>query len=166
MTPLSVLHFSSDSRLGRQSGIKYRGIPKSSPRVPSLREILLDQQSRAASSHAMDEVLPGDMAQALPHNQPFYLVYPESFVEARRGERTAQRTTPPRKVYLTSATLIVLPLTLMDQWDREINKHCDMDLRVLSIRGNDPLPSAKELASMYDVSGQSIGSVMRADGVK
>lgn len=157
LTPVSLRHFSENEvhaqRLAVKSSTSKR-TPTPSGRVPSLREILLDMQSKSSSSESVKDDLPPELTQALTHNHPFYLVYPDSLVEARRGERAALRyaQVPPRRMYLTAATLVALPITLIDQWEREINKHCDVGLRVLSIRGTDPLPDAAELASSWDVS--------------
>lgn len=57
---------------------------------------------------------------------------------------------PPRKVLLSTATLIVVPANLVRQWQREINKHT-RGLKVLVVK--DPkheLPPAAELAG-YDI---------------
>jgi N12 class adenine-specific DNA methylase len=56
-------------------------------------------------------------------------------------------------MYLTNATLIVIPVNLLSQWESEMNKHCDSQcfLRVLVLQKEVALPSAKIMASNYDV---------------
>jgi protein tyrosine phosphatase (PTP) superfamily phosphohydrolase (DUF442 family) len=54
-------------------------------------------------------------------------------------------------MYLTSASLIVVPPQLVAQWDSEILKHCRSGLRVLVLKSKTQIPQAKALASDYDV---------------
>jgi hypothetical protein len=54
-------------------------------------------------------------------------------------------------VYLTTASLIVVPPNLVAQWDSEILKHCHSGLRVLVLKSKTKLPQAKALASDYDI---------------
>lgn len=57
----------------------------------------------------------------------------------------------PRKVYLTTATLIVVPANLVRQWESEIKIHTSGILKVLVLCKNaDKLPQATELAE-YDI---------------
>jgi hypothetical protein len=57
---------------------------------------------------------------------------------------------PPRKIYLSTATLVVVPANLVRQWEREIEKHT-AGLKVLVMRSNQSkLPPAAELAD-YDI---------------
>ncbi|WFD48004.1 hypothetical protein GLX27_002669 [Malassezia furfur] len=69
-----------------------------------------------------------------------------------RMSRVSQSRTPLR-VYLTSATLVLVPLTLLVQWTEEIEKHClPGSLRVLALAdAHTPLPDALCLAQDYDV---------------
>lgn len=59
----------------------------------------------------------------------------------------------PVRVYLTSATLLLVPLELAEQWKDEIRKHTEPgSLRVLVVtRLDEPLPSALVLAEEYDI---------------
>jgi hypothetical protein len=58
--------------------------------------------------------------------------------------------TPPRKIYLSTATLVVVPANLVRQWEREIEKHTT-GLKVLVMRSSQSkLPPAAELAE-YDI---------------
>jgi hypothetical protein len=70
--------------------------------------------------------------------------------KARRTSRN-QIDIPPRKVYLTTATLVVVPANLVRQWESEIRKHTNGLLKVLVLsKSTDELPQAVELAE-YDI---------------
>lgn len=57
---------------------------------------------------------------------------------------------PPRKVFLSTATLVVVPSNLVRQWQHEIEKHTT-GLKVLTMKSkNDVLPPAYELLD-YDI---------------
>ncbi len=57
---------------------------------------------------------------------------------------------PPRKIYLSTATLVVVPANLVRQWEREIEKHTT-GLKILVMRSNQSkLPPAAELSD-YDI---------------
>jgi SNF2 family DNA or RNA helicase len=69
---------------------------------------------------------------------------------APRRESRNPRVIPPRKIWLTSATIVVVPTNLVQQWLHEIQKHTT-GLKVLTM--NDlsiPLPSSEDLAE-YDI---------------
>jgi hypothetical protein len=65
-------------------------------------------------------------------------------------------------MYLTSATLVVVPPNLLAQWNSEILKHClgpeesEDALRFLIVNPKEELPAARLLASNYDVSAYRI----------
>lgn len=89
-------------------------------------------------------------------NVPFYLQSQEPVTLARPRRKNGDRGF--RIMYLTSATLIVVPPNLLAQWNSEIFKHClgpeesDDSLRFLVVNPRDELPEARLLASNYDVS--------------
>lgn len=59
-------------------------------------------------------------------------------------------TAPPRKIYLTTTTLVVVPPNLVRQWQREIEKHTT-GLKVLVMsQSKDELPPALDLRD-YDI---------------
>jgi len=94
------------------------------------------------------ETLPlGDILRA---NAPFYLHYPGEPQDWERAKRKRSELSP-RLMYLTSATLVIVPPNLLSQWDREITKHCTVPLRVFMLRARTPLPSVRNLANDYDV---------------
>jgi hypothetical protein len=84
-------------------------------------------------------------------NVPFYHHYPEDPPAGTFSSRRKLTSIGPRVVYLTSATLVIVPPNLLGQWDQEIHKHCSYPLRVLILRSNTPMPAAAVLAGSYDV---------------
>jgi hypothetical protein len=67
----------------------------------------------------------------------------------RRTSRKPAKV-PPRRIYLSTATLVVVPANLVRQWEREIEKHTT-GLKVLVMKNNQSaLPPAAELAE-YDI---------------
>lgn len=172
MTPLAFRHFPCPEFSGARKRFlrgKEADIPPSTNRVPSLAELLLHRSRTHPDTSIPDtttahgerryfkrltleeqlEALPlGNWRQA---NIPFYYQYS---AEPMNNERTQRRQTNsgPRKMYLSSATLIVVPANLLSQWDREIQKHCEYPLRVLLLRSGTAMPAAISLAQDYDVS--------------
>jgi hypothetical protein len=171
MTPLSFRHFpSSDCVSARKRFFHSQEDTLSSqgPRVPSLVELLLhyrrttpdttlpDTTSRRTARKAerrhnaeaqVEQIRPGEL---LKLNTPFYHHYQENPTNYERTQRN-ESDFGPRVVYLTSATLIIVPPNLLSQWDREIQKHCEYPLRVLIVRSGTAMPTATSLASDYDV---------------
>ncbi|KIY50719.1 hypothetical protein FISHEDRAFT_37708 [Fistulina hepatica ATCC 64428] len=78
---------------------------------------------------------------------PFYLEAPLQLDEGRRSSRAAA----PRRLYLSPATLIIVPNHLMLQWTSEITKHCSDSLRVLVVRPDVAMPTPCSLASDFDI---------------
>ena len=93
-------------------------------------------------------------------NAPFYLASLSNLSANAggspvKGKGGGRRAAAPavRAVYLSAATLVIVPDTLQRQWQSEILKHCTGDvLRYLYVKNNDQLPDAPELATDYDVS--------------
>jgi SNF2 family DNA or RNA helicase len=84
--------------------------------------------------------------EALKKGVGYYYLHPPAPARATRNPTV----TPPRKIFLTTATLVVCPSNLVQQWRAEIQKHTT-GLKVLF--GNsmkDPIPPAEELAD-YDI---------------
>lgn len=139
---------------------------------PSLRDILFHRGLTAPETTFPNPILTSmrsaqylnlshcwETLQATPHlvdrlrtNQPFYYHTKDNTTDCERTQRGSDKD-KPRKIYLTTGTLIIVPVTLLRQWEREVHKHvqCD-DLRLLVVHSKDKLPKAKELASAYDVS--------------
>lgn len=86
---------------------------------------------------------------AVSADSPTYTV---PVLPARFNRKTS--VPPPRRLTLSSSTIIVVPRNLVDQWKREIKKHVHQDsdgLRVLIVDNNkQTLPLASELLT-YDV---------------
>lgn len=58
-----------------------------------------------------------------------------------------------RRLYMSDATLLLIPHELLDQWQEEYTRHCRKDtLRILVVTDLSKLPAAPKLAKDYDVS--------------
>lgn len=67
-----------------------------------------------------------------------------------RRESRNPKVVPPRKIWLTTATIVVVPTNLVQQWLHEIKKHT-AGLKVLTMNElATPLPSSEDLAG-YDI---------------
>ncbi|KAF8969663.1 SNF2 family N-terminal domain-containing protein [Flammula alnicola] len=164
LTPLSFRHFPSSEfatsrkRLGRN-------LKHESPPVPSLVELMLHlartaprcdipenvssrRYSRILEKEAEVNTLP--LGKVIRANVPFYHHYLGEPSNRERAQRNRQMQTP-RVVYLTSATLVVVPANLLSQWDRETTKHCAVPLRVLILRAKTLMPTVQKLATDYDI---------------
>ncbi|KAH9848857.1 P-loop containing nucleoside triphosphate hydrolase protein [Lenzites betulinus] len=123
---------------------------------PSLAEIILHKIRVAPEGIPWREPEEQDrldrhrMWKPLMANVPFYLHTPDP-PEAAYGRRGRQETSGPKVMYLTSATIVIVPDNLRRQWANEILKHCTDLLRVLLVEDNRELPDAPVLATYYDV---------------
>ncbi|KAJ6790380.1 hypothetical protein PWT90_04218 [Aphanocladium album] len=71
-------------------------------------------------------------------------------VEPRRCGRIGSNYVPvPKKIYLSSTSLVIVPNNLLSQWKQEISKHTD-GLEVLVLAKTDPIPAVETLLE-YDV---------------
>ncbi|KAI0062218.1 hypothetical protein BV25DRAFT_1885404 [Artomyces pyxidatus] len=160
MTPLAFHYFPQAQFVAARRRAFRKNLASSSPSathsVPTLLETLLhhirtnpDGFDLSRRDDWLDDRGLGDV---LRLNSPYYLHYEDPLPTASRFRRKTSDNRGPRLVYLTSATLIVVPPNLLLQWDSEIQKHCDGSfLRVLVVRPKDTLPRAKVLASNYDI---------------
>jgi len=169
MTPLAFRHFPSGDFASTRKRFHRRLDPlekrNSGSRIPTLVELLIHQYrvsphcgiprnlssrnyTRMVEMKDRIETLPlGDILRA---NAPFYLHYsgvPQDWERVKRKKSELS----PRLMYLTSATLVIVPPNLLSQWDREIMKHCAVPLRVLILRSKTMLPCVRNLANDYDV---------------
>ncbi|KAG6812075.1 hypothetical protein H0H92_004541 [Tricholoma furcatifolium] len=172
LTPLSLRHFPSTECVAARNAFRRRhqknlnAVEES--HFPTLVELLLHRRrttpdtciydintpqganregKRQFWASCVEELVQGE---SLQRNIPFYHHYegnPSSFERSPR----AGGNTGPRVMYLTSATLIIVPANLLSQWDREIQKHCEVPLRVLILRTGTQIPCATSLASDYDI---------------
>jgi len=166
MTPVAFRHFpdsvfaSARKRMSRASHTMEEKF-----RVPSLVEMLLHRArtiphcdiDKALSNkryrHNLEkeeEVNTLPLGEMIRVNVPFYHHY---LGEPSNRERVQRNKVDerPKAIYLTSATLVVVPLNLLSQWDREVIKHCKVPLRVLILRTKTVMPTARILATDYDV---------------
>jgi hypothetical protein len=67
----------------------------------------------------------------------------------RIGRRTISCLEPPKKVYLSSASIVIVPNNLLAQWKQEIQKHTE-GLKVLVLGKRDEIPSRDDLLT-YDI---------------
>ena len=168
MTPLSFRHFPSAEFATSRKKL-FRGNDQHNSheisRVPSLVELML-HRSRTAPycdipksnsstqycriTKSEDEVNTLPLGEMLRENVPFYHHYHGDPSIRERSPRN-RSDCGPKVMYLTSATLVIVPANLLSQWDREITKHCSTPLRVLMLRTKTQLPSVKSLATDFDV---------------
>ena len=164
MTPLSFRHFPSEEFSTSRKRFS-RGHSKNVSRVPSLTELMLHRYRTApyipksysstqyrCYSNKIEEVNTLPLGKMLRENVPFYHHYLEDPSSSRERTPRNRRDQGPKVMYLTSATLVIVPANLLSQWDREIMKHCSIPLRVLILRTKTPVPSVKNLATDFDVS--------------
>lgn len=161
LTPLALRHFPSrtyaDARekCAKRLPARKRMDAADTSRVPSLTEHLLHLCSTNPSDTGVreyEDVLKlSRLWKAYKANTPFYHHYEDEPIETLRTSRKAHGDSGPRTMFLSSATLVVVPPNLLNQWFNEINKHCDSTLRTYMVVDNKSLPSAKKLA-FYDVS--------------
>lgn len=163
MTPLALRHFPHSQFEATRKRLSTRGSRTSSHdenSFPRLMEIMLHYVRTSPDGlHLRQNVewLQNRGLQSLIDlNAPFYLQSQEPVTAARPRRKDADRGF--RTMYLTSATLVVVPPNLLAQWNSEILKHClgpeesDDCLRFLVVNPKDELPVARLLASHYDVS--------------
>ena len=161
LTPLAFRHFSTPQF---QRARQVARVKDQTTVFPSLVEILThfiraypELIDPPGFNGSLKERLPDHLWESLMENHPFYHVFertPENASPRRKGVDRG-----PRKVYLTSATLVIVPRAILEQWNAEINKHCEGGtIRHLSLDTGPkarPMPSPQELASMYDVSSSN-----------
>ncbi|KAI1415572.1 P-loop containing nucleoside triphosphate hydrolase protein [Hypoxylon sp. FL1857] len=78
-----------------------------------------------------------------PENRALYKVR-STLVEPRRSNRTAPKIVPPKEVYLSYATLVIVPNNLVKQWQNEISKHTT-GLNVIVLVEKEPIPAVTTL---------------------
>ena len=169
MTPLAFRFFpSADFITARKRAIgrQNRNIMPPVHRVPSLVELLLHHlrvsPELLGARQYGEDLEDRHLLHLLQHNTPFYHHYDVELAENQRSRRKPSHQ-GPRLVYLTTATLIVVPSSLVAQWNSEILKHCRSGLRVLVVKSKTKLPQARELASDYDASTSYSGDSHPAD---
>ncbi|KAI6045621.1 hypothetical protein EDC04DRAFT_2634069 [Pisolithus marmoratus] len=155
LTPLAYRHFTLPECMTARARAGLG--PPDAYSIPSLVEILLHcipSRRQASTWYEYENSLEGTNLWPLLHgNTPFYHHYDVNLAAEIFGSSRprGQPELGPRVMYLSTATLVVVPLTLLGQWDREIQKHCHSNVRVLIVRQSDILPVARILATNYDV---------------
>ncbi|KAI0636454.1 SNF2 family N-terminal domain-containing protein [Trametes polyzona] len=160
LTPLSFRRFQTAEALSARAKISGRKKPKwtdDDDSFPSLTEIIL-HKCRVDPDHIpwrdaeeQERLEQLRMWKPLMANVPFYFHSPDP-PEAPYGRRARQQDTAgPKVMYLTTATLVVVPDNLRRQWANEILKHCTDFLRVLLVDDRRELPDAPALATNYDI---------------
>lgn len=163
LTPLALRYFPSnafsEARQRLTQGRDKRKDDISPSRIPSLVETLLHysrvRPDTLSIRHSPDNFPLKHLWRAYRRNAPFYQHYEEEPFEVLRTSRK-KKDGGPKDMYLTSATLIVVPPNLLNQWSSEINKHCDDTLAVYMATERSALPSARRLATAFDVRYSSI----------
>jgi hypothetical protein len=165
MTPLAFRHFpysQFEAARKRLSHHRSRAPSHDGCSFPRLMEIMLHYVRTSPDNlhfRQNTEWLQNRGLQSLIDlNVPFYLQSQEPVALARPLRKNADLGC--RTMYLTSATLVVVPPNLLAQWNSEILKHClgpeesDDALRFLIVNPKEELPPARLLASNYDVSAR------------
>ncbi|KAK7420475.1 hypothetical protein QQZ08_010391 [Neonectria magnoliae] len=80
--------------------------------------------------------------EALERNSGYYFL--PAPAPKRAGRRQDRPIVPPKKIYLSSGSIVVVPNNLLAQWKQEIRKHTD-GLEVLIVTKDDPIPSSEAL---------------------
>ncbi|KAF8809006.1 hypothetical protein BYT27DRAFT_7222578 [Phlegmacium glaucopus] len=165
MTPLSFRHFPSAEYSTSRKRFSRGKHPHEVSRVPSLVQLMLHRgrvvpycdipKSHSSKQYCRsieieDEVNTLPLGKMLRENTPFYHYYHGDPSIRDRTPRN-RRDQGPKVMYLTSATLVIVPANLLNQWDGEITKHCSIPLRVLMLRTKTPMPSVKSLATDFDI---------------
>ncbi|KAJ3158125.1 hypothetical protein HDU86_003077 [Geranomyces michiganensis] len=124
--------------------------PREGRCVGSLREMAAKQAIKHSVSikHAGDR-LPEHLKKLLLRSAPYYL---KSEGETQRFSRHQVDNGSATRIYLSSATLVIVPDTLVNQWEHEINKHVlDRVLEVLVLaKPPDVIPPPRKLRN-YDI---------------
>ena len=156
LTPLSYRHFDlPDCVTARiRAGVEHLAVADTS-RIPSLVEILLHHipsSNGPANLRGYEDKLEGSpLWSLLRNNTPFYHHYDVNLATEMESSRHDKSELSHRVMYLSPATLVIVPPNLLGQWDREIKKHCQSSVKYLIVRW-DRLPTARVLAADYDVS--------------
>lgn len=124
------------------------------PPLPSLRQIMLSYVRTSPTPihySTKDKILVGaGLYENLEDTNPYYNLRPSPGQMVSRHGR--QGVSQPSQVYVTSATLVVVPTDLVRQWRDQLKEHVERDaLRVLVLRTKrDGFKTAQQLAA-YDL---------------
>ncbi|KAL5529532.1 hypothetical protein ACEPAG_5517 [Sanghuangporus baumii] len=129
------------------------------PSFPSLVELLCDFTRKHPSSTNLRSAEDIPLWHCIRRNAPLFFHFYADHEQASLARQKRSRL--PRLMYLTTATLVVVPAALQAQWYSEILKHCSTSVRTLVVKSRKDLPPVVSLASDYDIvltnfNGQSL----------
>jgi hypothetical protein len=159
LTPIALKFFPSEpyGEARRLAATGRRGAKDQQPGVPSLLETMVHyvrvNSETVGLQPAEEELREARLWEPIIANTPFYFQRDARTVDCKRPLRAARARSPPVPIYLSPATLVLVPQNLLGQWENEINKHCTTQIpqRVLIIQKEVKIPSPKQLASDYIV---------------
>ncbi|KAH9832900.1 P-loop containing nucleoside triphosphate hydrolase protein [Rhodofomes roseus] len=163
LTPLSLRHFpTGEEAQARERLLQGRGSSarlhthanRAEPNtIPSLVEHLLHYCAVRPDAVQLwqhqEQLEQRDLWKPIIRNSPFYHHYEVAIPGVSRSKRK-ESNPGPRVMYLSAATIVLVPDNLFHQWKGEIMKHCHDVLRVLEVTSR-KLPHAAKLASDYDI---------------
>ncbi|KAI0034030.1 SNF2 family N-terminal domain-containing protein [Vararia minispora EC-137] len=152
LTPLSFRLFRGPGYDAARQRAKRPALHPTDEAFPTLLETMIHFiRLNPAKRRQLQNILEQrpSLTQAIRRNVPFYLQY-KDIVQPVRG-RGKPHDPGPRVVYLTTATLVVVPPNLVAQWVSEIHKHVSSTIRFLVVRDHDDFPSVLDMASEYDI---------------
>ncbi|KAI0332592.1 hypothetical protein GY45DRAFT_1369061 [Cubamyces sp. BRFM 1775] len=159
LTPLALKLFDTSAVISERAKLAGRRKTKADPdrHFPSLVEIMLHKcrvspEGLPLRDPEIQERLEQQrLWKAIRANVPFYL-HSQPAPEGAVGRRARTHVSNgPKVMFLTSATLIIVPDNLRRQWANEILKHCTDILRVLLVDDKRELPDAPVLATDFDI---------------
>lgn len=115
-------------------------------RPPTLRELALDALM-CNNHHAALSKEPKLAVFGLPLHGDLPYLWEEPLNKGREDTRSS--TNHRRKIYISAATLVIVPDILVAQWLDELAKHVKLGaLTYVKVDKNSPIPCASELASL------------------
>ncbi|KAJ8480788.1 hypothetical protein ONZ51_g6428 [Trametes cubensis] len=159
LTPLALKLFDTSAVISERAKLAGRRKSKTDPdrRFPSLVEIMIHKCRVSPEGIPLHDPEVQEMLEqqhlwkAIRANVPFYL-HSQPAPEGAVGRRARTHSSNgPKVMFLTSATLIIVPDNLRRQWANEILKHCTDVLRVLLVDDKRELPDAPVLATDFDI---------------
>ncbi|ORY35479.1 SNF2 family N-terminal domain-domain-containing protein [Naematelia encephala] len=118
------------------------------PIKPSLAMLCADVLARDDPSAANDTIITSDRnLRKLLCQTPFYYEFPIAILDNRlRNTRIDETTRSANRVYLSPATLVIVPAILLSQWRQEIDKHLEKNaLRLCFVKAEDKMPELHHL---------------------
>lgn len=116
--------------------------PWQTARVPSLRDLTLDFVSTSMHQRTIQASVPLSWYKPTIQSLPYLWEIPPS----KTRDDTRSSASIPRRVYISAATLVIVPDILVAQWLAEIKKHIkEGALDYIKIEKHDEMPTAAEL---------------------